>query len=334
MEAVSTQGLYSRAMRFSRPLAVTLAIFAGTSFVAGLALVLWLVLRTGDWVLDTPHRTYTLGDQRSRPVSGPQGERRYLGIKMADDAGGELSFTVSLPLDFDLQDPDDQLPVLLLFAGFRSAERNLERLSNHGRNAIISYDYPYDPMRWREGSILERIAIGWRVAHDVPDQIVAVTRWGQAQPWSDADRLSIAGVSLGAVFLPVTQRRMQVAGIAPDHSIIAYGGVDIAVLAHANLKIEPAWLNDVAATAIGLMLRPFEPSNHLPHLRGEFLIISGEADERIPAESQHTLERVTPSPKTIVRLPGAHIDGNRGDLIAAVGEIVRGWLAGKDALNP
>ncbi len=317
-------------MRFSR----VLGIFVAVPFVAGLASMLWLVQKSGDWAYDAPLRSYTLTDQRSRPVSGPQGERRYLGITLVDDSGGELSFTVSLPLDFNLQDPEEQLPVLLIFTGFRSAERNLERLSNHGENALISYDYPYDPVRWRKGSVFDRIAIAWRVAHDVPDQIVATTRWAQAQPWFDADRLNIAGVSLGAVFLPAIQRRMQVAGRAPAHSIIAYGGVDIALLARANLKIEPPWLNDIAATAIALMLRPFEPSTHLPHLRGEFLIISGEADERIPAVSQQTLERITPSPKTIVRLPGAHIDGNRADLIAAVGQLVRGWLVGKDALNP
>ncbi len=321
-------------MRFSRRIAIVLAISVGVPIVAGLAAMLWLLLRTGDWAIDTPLRAYTLTDQRSRSISGLQGERQYLGIKMMDEGGGELSFTASLPRDVNVQDSNVRLPVLLLFTGFRSAERNLERVPSHGQNALISYDYPYDPLRWREGTAFDRIVIAWRVAHLVPDQIVATTRWAQTQSWSDPERLSIAGVSLGAVFLPAIQRRMQAAGRAPTHSVIAYGGVDIATLAHANLKIEPLWLKNIAAAAIALMLRPFEPTAHLPHLRGEFLIISGEADERIPAASQRTLEQITPDPKTVVHLPGAHIDGSRGELIAAVGELARLWLVGKNALNP
>ena len=296
--------------------------------------MLWLVQKSGAWAFDAPLRSYVLMDQHSQRVNGPQGERQYLRVRMADTGGNELAFTVSLPQDLDVQNPQFRLPVLLLFTGFRSAERNLERVPSHGENAVISYDYPYDPTQWRTGSIFDRFAISWRVAHQVPDQIAATVHWVRAQGWADSERLSLAGVSLGAVFLPAVQRRIQSVGTPPTYSIMAYGGVDIAKLARANLKLKPVWFNDIAATAIGLMLRRFEPTTHLPHLRGEFLIINGEADERIPATSRQTLERITPSPKTIIHLPGAHIDGKRDDLIAATNELVRLWLVNKRALNP
>lgn len=276
-----------------------------------------------------PLPTYRLTQDHAVPVKGLSGVRTYHKIVLVSGENDRLSFTLSLPTEPLPQ----RLPVVVIMGGFGGGDWILNWIPRHSFNAVVSYDYPYVREHWEKGSKLSRTRIAWRVARRIPDQVPALIAWTVRQDWADSRRVSLVGLSLGAVALPLVHRRTVTAGVALGLSVLAYGGAGLARLARANLRIRPAWFCAFLARFIAVLLHPFEPARHLPHLRGEFLIINGLEDQRVPAESAHSMHCLTPEPKTLIQLPGPHIDGDRQRYIRAVA-LIRNWLLARGAVNP
>jgi hypothetical protein len=70
----------------------------------------------------------------------------------------------------------------------------------------------------------------------LPNEVAGLITWVRRQPWIDPDRVSLTGVSLCAVALPVIQWDATNAGDQSSSSIITYRGIDIHALARADLK--------------------------------------------------------------------------------------------------
>ncbi|MBL4719789.1 MAG: prolyl oligopeptidase family serine peptidase [Alphaproteobacteria bacterium] len=308
---------------------------------AGVGLALWLRIWNPDTLLRQALPIYQLANEIDEMAPGARGEmapgasgeapRLYKSITLANADGGEIRFTLSLPSDVDLSKAAD-LPSLVMLTGFRAGRHSLDLIENHGRNAIIAYDYPYDPDDWRNASIFGRVWIAHQTAYRMPDEVAGLIAWVQRQPWADPDRVNLAGVSLGAIALPIAQRRAASTGHKVAASILAYGGLDLHALARTNLK--DAWYREPLALAAALMLRPLAPVHHLPKLSGPFLLIHGDSDERIPKDSLTALNALTPEPKTILVQKGAHIDGRRPEIIQRTVDTARKWLREQDLLNP
>lgn len=201
----------------------------------GAGIALWLRIWNPDTLLHQPLPIYQLAEQKISKVPGPA-PRDYHAITLANADGGTVNFTVSLPRGAETLTKADRLPAMVLLTGFRSGRNSLVQIPDHGRNAIIAYDYPYDRTTWKSANGVERAWIAHRVAFQLPDEVAGLIAWVRRQPWADPDRVSLAGVSLGAVALPVIQRRATNAGHRTAASVIAYGGADLHVLARANLK--------------------------------------------------------------------------------------------------
>jgi hypothetical protein len=84
------------------------------------------------------------------------------------------------------------------------------------------------------------------------------------------------------------------------------------------------------------IFRPIEPAQHLPHLQGHFLIITGADDTIISEEASSRLVELTPMPKQLIRLPGSHIGtgSERQLVIDSAIETTRNWLIAEGAINP
>jgi pimeloyl-ACP methyl ester carboxylesterase len=90
-----------------------------------------------------------------------------------------------------------------------------------------------------------------------------------------------------------------------------------------------------AAAGLGsLGLRALEPAFHLPHLAGEFLLINGRDDPRIPASSAAGLHRLTPQPKEVRFLSAGHFDAGDQALLDEILALCRAWLARRGGLDP
>ncbi len=307
-------------------------LFIIGAVLAGASVALWLSIWSPDAIVRDSLPLYRKAAQAINPSA--DGMRIIHDVKLVDPDGALVRFSVSLPAARPDAESAKKLPTLVVITGFRSAHQNLARITAPGLNAVASYDYPYDPKEWKAASLPGRAWIARRVAFRIPDEVAAMIAWIRRQDWADPNRVSLVGVSLGAVALPVIRRRVAAVGQKTAASVMAYGGADLQALARANIDVSPSWLRDIAAWAIWLMLKPLEPSAHLPEISGPFLLINGRDDERLPAESVRLLQELTPQPKTIVTVDGPHIDGSRPETIANTIRIARDWLAERGALNP
>ncbi len=316
-------------MRLIRPFEI---FFLGGAILIGACVALWLSIWSPDALIRDPLPLYR---QASVKVTADnKNKREILDVRLVDPDDNVVGFSVSLPLGSFDEDAGERLPTLVVISGFRGAHHNLERIPEPGPNVIISYDYPYRPEEWKTASLLERILIARRVAFRMPNDVAGLMAWVRRQHWADRSRISLVGVSLGAIALPVIRRRASATGQTAGPSVIAYGGVDLHAMAADNIDLSPGWLREIVAWGIAVALRPLEPAAHLSEITGPFLLINGRDDERLPRESVERLHALTPEPKTIINVKGAHIDGNRPEIIENTVRLARVWLVSKGALNP
>jgi dienelactone hydrolase len=257
-------------------------------------------------------------------------ERTCRDVTLAPTAGRPVRIAVSLPQEAAAE----RLPTVILAGGLRTGREALQFLPDLGRNAVVTYQYPLHPDHWRRGFLPAQVAAMRSAALAVPHQLAAVVRWTRDQPWADPERVSLVGVSLGALVLPAAQRMAAAHGETVGPSILAYGGTDLGAILHTALADQDPWVARLAAWLGGMGLRALEPAAHLPHLAGPFLLISGREDPRIPAASAARLHRLTPEPKDIRYLSAGHFDADDQALLEAILALCRSWLVNRGALNP
>ena len=253
---------------------------------------------------------------------------RTQAVEIVDRDGSPLRFEVRRPVDESIE-----VPALVILAGLKTGHRTLERLPACGANALVAYAYPYDRERWRSQSNPGRALVVWRAVRRLTVQIEALLGWLRRQPWCDGARVSLCGGSLGAILLPMIIRELQSRGVPTRHAVFAYGGAGRVSLAWLSLRHRSALLAALGALLAFAFLRHIEPARHLPHLEGEFLVISSPDDERVPESCAARFEALLPEPKRIVHLSGVHLDTERPDLIAAVVDAATTWLHERDAFN-
>lgn len=267
-----------------------------------------------------------------RPYAGGgcRENRRCQDVVLDPAAERPVRIAISLPEDAGAE----PLPAVILVGGLRTGRDALAHLPDLGRNAVITYEYPLRRDHWRRGFLPAQIVAARAAALAVPRQLAAVVRWTRAQPWADPDRVSLVGVSLGALVLPAAQRTAVAHGETLGPSILAYGGTGLFDILRANLAQDGAVVAYSAAWLGSLGLRALEPALHLPHLVGEFLLINGRDDPRIPPSSAAGLHRLTPQPKEVRFLSAGHFDAGDEELLDEILALCRSWLARRRALNP
>lgn len=266
----------------------------------------------------------------AEPVVPPGRELAVQTLTIPDEIGGKVRFTLQLPRS----PASGRLPVLILLAGIKTNEQTLTKISGQGDNALIAYHYDYDQSTWKSLSRFRQGLIAYRMTSEVPDQIAALVDWVKSQAWADPDRVNIAGGSLGAISLPMILRELQKRDIALRTVTMAYGGAGRLTLGYLSLRHRSRLLAAVTGVLSWLFLRRLEPAIHLPHLKGEFLIISSPDDNLVPRRCAKLFEDLTPEPKTIIHMQGAHVNTREQKLLADVVGIARKWLAERGALNP
>lgn len=250
------------------------------------------------------------------------------------DAGGlgRIGLAISLPDPL----PKRPLPIVMVLGGLATGERNIRHVTGGGDNAIVGYDWPVPtplPQGW---DLLRQAPNLYDRTLRVPGQIAAALDWLAGQGWADPDRISLLGFSLGALAVPAAQRLATLRGRAIGWTALAYGGSPIGALLAANPYMKPRWAAPVLSRVADLLFRPLEPGEHLPHLRGRFLLVGGRDDAFVPEAAARRLRDLAPEPKSIVLLEGGHM-GVGADRQALLGEIIAvttRWLTDEKAVNP
>jgi hypothetical protein len=243
--------------------------------------------------------------------------------------GGDVCFDLRMPVNA----AGRSLPVLIVLAGIKTGHQTLERLPAPGDNAVIAYAYPYDRERWRRSSIFRRALVVYRMSRDVCGQVDVLLRWVKSQSWADSQRVHIVGGSLGAILLPMILRYVQARGESVRTAVMAYGGAGRMTLAYLSLRHRSHLLGAAAGLLVGLFLRHIEPARHLPHLRGEFLVVSSPDDSLVPRRCAQRLETLLPEPKTIIHMRGEHVDASNQKLLFDVVSVVCKWMQERGVLN-
>jgi len=240
---------------------------------------------------------------------------------------------VEIALSLPETTPEGGLPTVILLGGFDTGKRSIHEVRNVGANAVIGYDYPLSREVWYKASLPRRMLAARRASRQVPAQILSVLRWASAQSWSDG-RASLLGFSLGALYLPAAHHMASLHGMHIGPSIIAYGGADLAPMFRFAFRKEPAWLQSTLTGLTVLSLRELEPAHHLPHLKGEFLLLNGSDDRLVPAQTIERLRTLLPEPKTIVTLKSDHMMPDNRELMETIIRVSRNWLVERQAINP
>ncbi len=262
--------------------------------------------------------------------------RMVLHVVLRGAAVGDVRLVVSLPDPI----PPERLPLIVVLGGLEGGTRSIRRISevigDPGPNAFLAYDWPLPP---EEPGLLE-IALHLpelrRSVLSVPGQVDALLAWATRQPWADPDRVSLLGFSLGAFVAPAAQRVSQARGSAVQWTIIAYGGAPIGAVIAAHPAVKPAWLGPLLGAGADLLLRPVEPGEHLPHLRGRFLVLRAGRDRLIAPAAADRLSELTPEPRTVVVIEGDHmgLGPSKKKLLEKVVAVSRAWMIEQGAIRP
>jgi hypothetical protein len=306
-----------------------ITIFAAAVILATTAAAAWFLWPSfGDPLshLPTPLGVPPMRDEQVERKGGREIRRIVL------DAGalGTIRITVSLPDPL----PARKLPVLFVMGGLRTGQNSIRHVDAPGPNAIVGFDYPIDRHAGRGLDLVPRLHELRGQVFATPGQVVAALGWLRAQAWVDAARLTPVGVSLGALLLPAALRLDQARGAAPSIAVLAYGGADVALLAPRILRKLPPALQPLLIWLGAKALQPVEPAVHLPHLKGEFLLLGGTGeDAMVPEAAARLMERLTPDPKTIIHLPGGHVGGET-EVTRRLVVALRTWLAQRSLTDP
>jgi len=259
-------------------------------------------------------------------------------LHVALDGGpvGRARIVVSLPDPM----PRERVPVIVVLGGLRGgsdAIREIVRVAGDpGPSALIGYDWPLPAREPSLAEIVRRLPEYRRDVLTVPGQVDAILAWASRRPWADPSRMSLLGFSLGALVLPASQRLAELRGATVGWTVLGYGGAPIGDVIAGHPHAGPAWLRPLLGAAAGLLLRPVEPSLHLPHLHGRFLVVGGASDQLIDPAAARRMVELTPEPRTVVLLEGEHVGVGPDErkLLARVIEVTRTWLVEAGAIEP
>ena len=294
------------------------------------AWMLWLQSEDPIAFAALPMPSYRLVSEQDYPIERAGERRIYRDLEFVTDHGAPIRVTISLPATL-LPEP---LPVMVILCGLRSGRKRLERLPSLGQNAAMAFEYPYkEQIRDKTSSAINRLIATRRSALETPMHLLSMLHWLGRQSWADTERISILGYSLGAVFVPIIHHKAQLYGLPLGPSILAFGGADLGLIVPNSLKLKSPVLRWFARRLANAVLRPIEPAFHLPHTNGDFLFIIADRDELVPDESQQLMIALTPEPKTVIRLPGTHIDPRDQVVLDRVVNVTRTWLIQRGAVN-
>jgi hypothetical protein len=314
-----------------------------------LALVLWLA--TADWV--PPERSLPRPAVDAVAESGlmvVENGREISQWRLHDRNVGEVGFVLDRPAAPAAAPSVDggKRPAMILLGGAPKGEQALAYMPPLGENIVISLDWPM-PVPGRMPRGLDIIPAAPSLRHDIlsaPGQVAAAYFWLTAQPDVDPERISLIGVSLGALVAPAAQYLIEQES-GREHpvaaTLLAFGGSGLGALVAANPLLSEAplfagrpWALELLGWVTDHALYPVEPAHYLPRIGGRFMVINASADTVIPQTSAARFTELTPDPKDVLRIAGGHIgpDPETPRILRSLTGIATGWLTGIGAVNP
>lgn len=254
--------------------------------------------------------------------------RRIQDLEFLGAPGGPLRVVISLPAE-----AAGPLPVVVILGGLEAGRESLAYVPVPGANALVACDYPQGPPSWYRGTPLKELPAIRAAALAVPERMAGLMAWIRAQSWADPRRVSLLGYSFGAAFAPACSHLLERRGQAPYRLVLAFGGGDFPTLFDANVNLRPRALQWATGRTLAALVRPLEPSLHLPQVRTKALVILGTVDAKVPYRNARLMYDLHGGPKTLLELEAPHLDPRQPERTARVVEASRVWLVDERAMN-
>lgn len=310
-----------------RKLLMTAGVSVLALVLASAAAAIWQLARDPFAALPrsaTEASPHTVERERA---NGREWRRVHLDVEGQDDV--ELQISLPDPM------PAQPLPVVLVLGGLDTGAQSVRHLPEAGSNVVVGYDWPI-PRRLPRGFVALRMLpeICRRIL-SVPGDVSVALRWITAQPWADDERVTLVGLSLGALAAPAVQRVAAAEGTTINWTVLGYGGAPLGVLLAHHPSVRSGWLQPLLRAGADLVLRPVEPAHHLPYLEGVFFVLGGTDDAFIPEQAARRFAALTPEPKTVHWIEGAHmgVGGDQDALLTEVIDKTVQWLREQDAVD-
>lgn len=256
-------------------------------------------------------------------------ERTYRQITLETEYIGTIDAFISEPKIV----PSKGLPVVIIMGGLEVNEDTFKLIHHPGDNIYVIFKYPYTKKNWHEGTPIIEIPVIRKSLLNVPSQALVLHQWISKQSWAEQDRITYAGFSFGAMFLPSIYHLADSHDKVLNPGVIAYAGADISDLLYTNMKkVDSPW-RTFGAWLGEIVIYSLEPSHHLPYMNNEFLLINGTRDHQISTYSWKKLHRLIPEPKTVIILEEGHMHPRKSELTEKLVNISRNWFRERGLVN-
>jgi dienelactone hydrolase len=241
-------------------------------------------------------------------------------VRLRDAAGLEATLLVKRPAPTTAV-PRPRGPLVLILGGHHAGRDAARVIPDTRGHVVAALSYPYrGTHRPRGAGGMLRVAPAVRrAAIETPLAVRLALDWLVVQPWVDAAQVEAVGASLGVPFMSVaaaTDRR--ITRLWAVHG----AGRSRALLAHnARPFVAAPPLRGLAARAADALVAG-------PRLTAErwigqvaprpVVLINAEEDERLPRDAVLALWDAAREPRTLVWMPGPHVQRNRPEVIQAL----------------
>jgi dienelactone hydrolase len=245
-------------------------------------------------------------------------------FNLRSDSGLRVELTVSAPAG-----PARPRPVALILGG-KQTGRDAARLhAGHSDVVLAALSYPFDgdPDVRDLQALLATRDIQRAVLDTVP-AIHLAADFLVEQPFVDAQRLELVGVSLGAFFVPPAgalderfRRVWIVHGAARPRDVLEFGLRD-------DVEFEPL-RRSLAALLNTLIAGDYLNSERwAPRISPRPVIaINAEEDERLPRGAVVALHDALGEPHEVIWTQGAHVEPDRADVIEDLAKLILGRIS-------
>ncbi|MDA1080930.1 MAG: hypothetical protein O2973_04500 [Gemmatimonadetes bacterium] len=295
----------------------TLGIVAGSVALALIGTRAWL-LRDPE-----PHFRERHSGLASVQVSDVRLDRamREEDVVVHDSSGLRVEMRVRRRADTAASTPS---PLLVLLGGHMSGKESASLIADPREFVVASLSYPFDGNERVTGvAVVGEVPGIRRAIWDTPPAVMLALDYLLTRPDVDPARVELVGASFGVPFAAV------VGALDPrvKRVWLVQGGGDPYTLILAGLQSEIGFMparKFGAALASTLASGPrFAPERWVSRIAPRpVMMVNTLDDERIPRSTAEALYAAAREPKTIVWLPGLHVQPNRPDVLGALVDAV------------
>lgn len=238
---------------------------------------------------------------------------RLEAVTVRSSSGMAVSMLVKRPVD------ERPAPLVLILGGHATGRDAARLIPDTRGRVIVALSYPYaGPHRMKGLEVLAWAPDIRQALHDTPPAIQLALDWLLQQPWVNVDEVHGVGASLGTPFMTVA------AALDPriTHVWSVHGaGRSRDLLAHNAKASMPALFAPLAGSLADVIVGgPYlTPEKWVARIAPRpFTMINAEADEKLPRPAVEALYAAAGEPRTLLWLPGQHVQPNRPEIVRAL----------------